>query len=104
MAPARAHCPLGRIRLLACSPPRSKVPPMSVLLVEDEPTSRSHLAAGVRSHGGIRLAAEAASVAEALAALERELPLVVLVVLGLPDGTGLDVIRAAASRPPAPDV
>jgi DNA-binding NarL/FixJ family response regulator len=80
------------------------MPPLSVLLVEDEPLTRSHLAAGVRSHEGLRVAAEAATLAEGLAELARLRPQVVLVDLGLPDGNGLEVIRAAAAQDPAPDV
>jgi DNA-binding NarL/FixJ family response regulator len=77
---------------------------VSVLLVEDDPATRAHLAAGVRSHAGLELVAEAPTLAEAFAALDRHRPEVVLVDLGLPDGSGLEVIRAAAAREPAPDV
>ena len=80
------------------------MPPVSVLLVEDEPVTRSHLAASVRSHEGLRLAAEAATLAEALVALEEHRPQVALVDLGLPDGSGLALIRAAAAQDPPPDI
>jgi DNA-binding NarL/FixJ family response regulator len=80
------------------------MPPLSVLLVEDEPATRSHLAASVRSHEGLRLAAEVATLAEALAALEEHRPQVVLVDLGLPDGSGLALILAAAAQSPTPDI
>jgi DNA-binding NarL/FixJ family response regulator len=80
------------------------MPPLTVLLVEDEPATRSHLAAGVRCHEGLRVAAEAATLAEGLLHLARLRPQVVLVDLGLPDGNGLEVIRAAATQDPAPDV
>ena len=80
------------------------MPPLSVLLVEDEPLTRSHLAAGVRSHAGLSLVAEAATLGDALVALEQHRPQVVLVDLGLPDGSGLALIRAAALHDPAPDV
>jgi DNA-binding NarL/FixJ family response regulator len=80
------------------------MPPLSVLLVEDEPLTRSHLAQSVRSHEGLRLAAEASTLGEALAALEQHRPQVVLVDLGLPDGSGLGLIRAASALEPAPDI
>jgi DNA-binding NarL/FixJ family response regulator len=78
--------------------------PLSVLLVEDEPATRVHLAASVRSHEGLHLAAEAATLAEGLAALEAHRPQVALVDLGLPDGSGLALIRAAAAQDPRPDI
>lgn len=78
--------------------------PLSVLLVEDEPATRAHLAASVRSHEGLRLVAEASSLREALAALAEHRPQVVLVDLGLPDGSGLGLIRAAAAQGPPPDI
>jgi DNA-binding NarL/FixJ family response regulator len=78
--------------------------PLSVVLVEDDPATRAHLAAGVRSQPDLRLVAEAATVAEGAAALKAHRPQVVLVDLGLPDGSGLTLIRAATAQQPAPDV
>jgi DNA-binding NarL/FixJ family response regulator len=77
---------------------------LSVVLVEDDPPTRAHLAGSVRRDPRLHLAAEVASVAEGRAALAEHRPRVVLVDLGLPDGSGLDLIRAAAGQDPAPDV
>jgi DNA-binding NarL/FixJ family response regulator len=82
----------------------SRRPPLGVLLVEDDPRTRAHLAGAVRSHPAFRLLAEASTVADGRAALERQSPQVMLVDLGLPDGSGLDLIRAAAAKVPTPDV
>jgi DNA-binding NarL/FixJ family response regulator len=80
------------------------MPPLCVVLVEDDPTTRAYLAASVRSQAGLRLAAEAATLAEGVAALKAHRPQVVLVDLGLPDGSGLKLIRAATAQQPPPDV
>jgi len=70
----------------------------SVLIVEDDGATRSRLARVVEDHAELRLAGEAASCREALAALDREAPDVLLVDLGLPDGSGIDVIREVRRR------
>jgi DNA-binding NarL/FixJ family response regulator len=80
------------------------MPAVSVLIVEDEPVIRAHFALSVRSHEGLRLVAEAATLAEGFAALKEHRPQVVLVDLGLPDGNGLKLIRAATAQDPPPDV
>ncbi|MCE7957919.1 MAG: sigma-54-dependent Fis family transcriptional regulator [Acidobacteria bacterium ACB2] len=66
---------------------------VKVLVVEDEPGSRNELVELVRDLG--YSASAAGSVAEADAALARLLPDVCVTDLGLPDGDGLDVVRAA---------
>lgn len=80
------------------------MPALSVLLVEDEPVIRRHFAASIRSHEGLRLVAEVATLAQGVAALKEHRPQVVLVDLGLPDGSGLKLVRAATAQDPAPDV
>lgn len=69
-----------------------------VLLVEDDVSTREWLAGLL---GGEAVLAHACgSVAEALAWLRSDRPAdIVLTDLGLPDGSGLDVIRAAVRRP-----
>jgi len=66
---------------------------VKVLVVEDEAGSREALVELVTELG--YEASAAASVAEAGAALDRVAPDVCITDLGLPDGDGLDVIRAA---------
>lgn len=74
-----------------------------VLIVEDDAPMRVFFAASVRDHPGLELAASVDSVAQACAWLDREAgnPVDVLLVdLGLPDGSGLDVIRHARRSHP----
>ena len=77
-------------------------PALDVVLVEDDPATRAYLAGSVRAQAGLRLAAEAGTLRDGIEALKRHRPQVVLVDLGLPDGSGLTLVRAAtALRPPA---
>ncbi len=75
-----------------------------VLIVEDDPATREFFAASVRRSEQLHLAAAVGSVADALAWLTQAHqghapePDVLLTDLGLPDGTGLQVIRAAVAQ------
>ena len=71
---------------------------MRVLVVEDEPGVRASLVELVEELGYV--ASAAGSVADARDALTPPAPDVCITDLGLPDGSGLDVVRAAkAARP-----
>lgn len=76
-----------------------------VFVVEDDPRAHSFFVAGVRGSDRLRLLGSATGMREAIGWLQstREVPDVVLVDLGLPDGSGLEVIRAAVSRFPSCD-
>jgi DNA-binding NarL/FixJ family response regulator len=75
-----------------------------VALVEDDRETRARLAASIRAQGSLRLVAEYATGAEALSGLESAAPEVLLVDLGLPDVSGLDVARFVAGRHPECDI
>jgi DNA-binding NarL/FixJ family response regulator len=71
-----------------------------VLLVEDDEHTRARLASAVETHPRLRLLGQAASCAEAQALLEAQCPDVLLTDLGLPDGSGVELIRALRRRHP----
>jgi DNA-binding NarL/FixJ family response regulator len=75
-----------------------------VLIVEDDPAAQGRLVQAVAMHApATAVAGCAASAAEALAWLAQHQPDVLLCDLGLPDGSGIDVIRQARARYPACD-
>ncbi|WJW76446.1 response regulator transcription factor [Thiohalobacter sp. IOR34] len=65
----------------------------SVLLVEDDDNTRGRLAQVIASHPGLELAETAKSVAEARHYLQGSEPDVLLCDLGLPDGSGIELIE-----------
>jgi two-component system KDP operon response regulator KdpE len=67
------------------------IPPPTILVVEDDALMRRFLATTLEAHG-FRVA-QATKVAEAIRAAAAA-PALVLLDLGLPDGEGLDVVRA----------
>ncbi|MBL0087062.1 MAG: response regulator transcription factor [Ideonella sp.] len=70
-----------------------------VLLVEDDVATRDWLAGLLSGEGGVQVAHACGTVAEALAWLHAGHRVdIVLTDLGLPDGSGLQVIRAASRR------
>jgi DNA-binding NarL/FixJ family response regulator len=75
-------------------------PVTRVALVEDDREMRDCLAASIRAQGSLQLVAEYATGTEAVAGLASAAPDVLLVDLGLPDISGLDVVRFAADRHP----
>jgi DNA-binding NarL/FixJ family response regulator len=75
--------------------------PHRVLLVEDDGPTRQHLARAVEAHPKLALLGTAASLAEARALLDREAPDVLLTDLGLPDGSGIELIRELRRSAPA---
>jgi DNA-binding NarL/FixJ family response regulator len=71
-----------------------------VLLVEDDAPTRARLARVIEAHPDLVLLGSAASCAEARALFEHFHPQVLLTDLGLPDGSGVDLIRDARTRWP----
>jgi DNA-binding NarL/FixJ family response regulator len=66
----------------------------TVLLVDDHELIRQGLARAFERAEGLEVVAQAATVAEALAAYAAHRPDAVVTDLQLPDGTGLDIVRA----------
>jgi DNA-binding NarL/FixJ family response regulator len=75
-----------------------------VAIVEDDAEMRERLSASIRQQDWLALAAAYGTGAEALAGLSSQAPDVLLVDIGLPDMSGLDVIRFVAARHPACDI
>ena len=75
-----------------------------VLLVEDEPVFAERFAAIVRSDAEFELIGVAPNCAAARAILAHTAPDILLADLGLPDGSGIDIIRETAQRYPQCDI
>jgi DNA-binding NarL/FixJ family response regulator len=74
--------------------------PITVMIVEDDIVTRKVLAAAVDSEPALQLVASFDSIRPALAWLETTPVDLLLTDLGLPDGSGLDVIRACVESCP----
>ncbi len=72
--------------------------PRSVLLVEDEPVTRTRIGRVIEGHPGLRLIGAVGTVAAARALLEGETPDVLLTDIDLPDGTGIQLIAWLRAR------
>ena len=66
----------------------------TVIIVEDDADVRHRLAQLIDSHEDFELLHTAATLAEGLAALQQYKPDILLTDLGLPDGSGIEIIKA----------
>lgn len=74
--------------------PQAESKPATVVLVEDEPSASERLRRVIGSDARLALVGVAGSVAEGRALLERLQPRLLVTDLGLPDGSGIALIRA----------
>lgn len=70
----------------------------NVMIVEDDAPMRRHLETAISGHPDLELQGSYDNVTDALKALATQLPGVLVTDLGLPDGSGLEVIRGLKQR------
>jgi len=75
-----------------------------VALVEDDREARDRLVESIRQQSSLQLTAVYSTGGEALAGLESGAPDVLLVDLGLPDVSGLQIVRYVSQRYPECDI
>lgn len=74
--------------------------PIDVIVVEDEPATLDRLVAIVAGHVRLRVAGSASSLAQARDCIAARPPDVLLCDLGLPDGSGIDLIGQVSQTHP----
>ncbi len=74
--------------------------PLRVVIVDDHQIVREGLTALLQREVGYEVVAAAGTVAEALAAVERHLPDLVIMDISLPDGSGIETCREIKERHP----
>jgi DNA-binding NarL/FixJ family response regulator len=77
---------------------------ISVLVVEDDPIFLGRFSHVVAGSTDLSLMAAVGDLASARSVMSRQAPDVLLTDLGLPDGSGVDLIREAAARHPHTDI
>lgn len=78
--------------------------PVTVLIVEDDAVTRKSLCLAIESEPALKLLAAFDSVKPSLAWLETQSANVLMTDLGLPDGSGIEIIHACARRYPDTDI
>jgi DNA-binding NarL/FixJ family response regulator len=78
--------------------------PVTVLIVEDDAVTRKSLCLAIESEPALKLLAAFDSVKLCLAWLETQSANVLMTDLGLPDGSGIEIIHACAQRYPDTDI
>lgn len=76
----------------------------TVMVVEDDPAFLTRFCKIVSSDAELELFAAVADLASARQAMRAAVPDVLLIDLGLPDGSGIDLIRETARRRPESDI
>jgi DNA-binding NarL/FixJ family response regulator len=66
----------------------------SVILVDDHPALRAGVASIIERSGRHRVVAEAGTIEDAVTAIRRSAPGIVIVDVSLPDGSGIDLARS----------
>jgi DNA-binding NarL/FixJ family response regulator len=80
--------------------PSSSQDEKKILLVDDHPLVREGIATLIRAEPDLRISAEAGSAAEALQAIEEEMPDLVLLDISLPGTSGIELLKDLHIRYP----
>lgn len=78
----------------------TNTPPVDVILIEDDPATQDRLAHLIRSSSALNLLGTASNAQEGYNLLCMTTPQVVLVDLGLPDSSGVEIIRWVSQHKP----
>ena len=78
--------------------------PLAVVVVEDDSRTRKHLCDAIEAQQDLRLAASFAQMRPAITWLQQHSADVLLTDIGLPDGSGIDVIKACTALHPQCDI
>jgi DNA-binding NarL/FixJ family response regulator len=74
--------------------------PVTILLVEDDPVARRYFARIIEDDDRLKLVDDVGTAEAALAALREHGPNLLVTDIGLPDGSGIDIIRAMKEQNP----